>query len=377
MSFAAVEREMDLAVERGVFPGAVLLVRDADRAFYLRAFGHRSLKPEVTPMMEDTIFDVSSLTKAFATSVAMMLLVAEKKIDLDDRVTRFFHNFGMRGKAGITFRHLLSHASGFAAWRAFFEEIRSDEQRSGRINFVGSKAAKDYVYQEIQRAGLECETGARAIYSDLGFILLGAVIEAVAATSLDRFCQARIFQPLELRNTGFVDLDFMRIRHLEPVDEIIAPTENTKWRGGVICGTVHDDNAYAMGGVAGHAGLFSSARDLDAMLTHLRECFAGRAATPLVDRGILETFWTLAGTAPSSTWCLGWDTPAPTVSSAGSGFSRHTVGHLGFTGVSVWLDLERERHVILLSNRVHPKRSNEAIRRFRPRIHDLVNEALT
>jgi CubicO group peptidase (beta-lactamase class C family) len=374
MGFLDVEREMDAAVGRGVFPGAVLLVREGARVFYHRAFGHRSLEPDVTPMREDTIFDVSSLTKPFATSVAMMLMVKEGRIRLDDRVTRFFHNFGVHGKTHITFRHLLSHCSGLPAWQPYYKEILQIERRDGRINFLGSHGAKEYVYQAIQRERLEYQPGTRTLYSDPGFILLGAAIEEVSGLTLDRYCHERIFRPLGLRTTAFVDLSLLRVRRLEPVTEMIAPTERCAWRKKILCGEVHDDNAYAMGGVSGHAGLFASAKDLDAIIGRLKECYRG--ASQMIPQRVLEEFWTRDGAVAGSTWCLGWDTPSPKDSSSGSYFSPHTVGHLGFTGTSVWLDLEQDRHVILLSNRVHPDRNNDAIREFRPVIHDLIARAL-
>ena len=155
---------------------------------------------------------------------------------------------------------------------------------------------------------------------------------------------------------------------------MIAPTEHCPWRKRVLCGEVHDDNAYAMGGVAGHSGLFASAKDLDILLGRLKDSYHG--VNPLVPQGLIREFWTRDGSVPESTWCLGWDTPSPSGSSAGAHFSANSVGHLGFTGTSVWLDLERDRHVILLSNRVHPSRDNEAIRAFRPVIHDHIVEAL-
>ncbi len=372
--FEDVEREMEAAVARRVFPGAVLLVREGSHFFYQRAFGHRSLEPEVTPMREETIFDVSSLTKAFATSVAMMLMVKERKIRLDDRVTRFFHNFGVYGKTHVTFRHLLSHCSGLPAWRPYFKDILHIERRDGRINFLGSHGAKAFVYQQILRERLEAEPGTRTLYSDLGFMLLGAVIEEVSGVTLDRYCHDRIFRPLGLRSTAFVDLSLLRIRRLEPVAEMIAPTERCAWRKKILCGEVHDDNAYAMGGVCGHAGLFSSAKDLDTILCRLKDCY--RDVSQMIPQPIAVEFWTRDATVPGSTWCLGWDTPSLGESSSGAYFSAQSVGHLGFTGTSVWLDLERDRHVILLSNRVHPDRDNDAIRGFRPLIHDAIVKAL-
>ena len=374
MSFTEVERAMDEAVERRVFPGAVLLVREATRVFYLRAFGHRSLLPDVTPMREDTIFDVSSLTKAFATSVAMMLIVKEGKIRIDDRVTRFFHNFGVHGKIHVTFRHLLSHSSGLPAWRAYFKEIIETERTEGRINFLGSPAAKAFVYQRIHRERPETEPGTRALYSDLGFMLIGAAIEEVSGMGLDRFCHERIFRPMGLRSTAFVDLATLRAKRLEPVTDMIAPTEHCHWRKKILCGEVHDDNAYAMGGVAGHAGLFSNAKDLDAILCRLKDCY--RNVGQIIPQRVLREFWKRDGSIQDSTWCLGWDSPSASGSSSGSYFSPHSVGHLGFTGTSVWLDLERDRHVILLSNRIHPDRNTDAIRAFRPVIHDLIAQAL-
>jgi CubicO group peptidase (beta-lactamase class C family) len=376
MSFDKVEREITAAIDAGVFPGAVLLVRDGDRGFYRRAFGRRQIEPTPLAMTENTIFDVSSLTKAFATSVAVMRLVAEGKVRLDDKATRFIPNFAVYGKAPITIRHLLSHASGLRAWRPFFEEIRKAERHGAHVNFVGSRAAKEWVYQEIQRERPENPPGRHAVYSDVGFMLLGALVEELGAAALDRYCATRLFRPLGLHHTTFVDLDNRVERPFDPEKHAVAATEHCPWRGTVLCGVVHDDNAWAMGGVAGHAGLFSTADDLDTMLVHLRDCYFGRAAEPLVPSRVIREFWSLAGTAPDSTWCLGWDTPSAEGSSAGSRFSRHSVGHLGFTGVSAWLDLDRERHVILLTNRVHPRRSNEAIKAFRPRLHDLVAEAL-
>ncbi|MFI5365558.1 MAG: serine hydrolase domain-containing protein [Candidatus Binatia bacterium] len=374
MGFEEVEREMDAAVERRVFPGAVLLVREGTRVFYHRAFGYRSIEPEVTPMTEDTIFDVASLTKPFATSIAMMLLVKEGKVALDDRVTRFFHNFGVHGKTHITFRHLLSHCSGLPAYRPYYKDILQIERHGGRINFLGSPGAKAFVYQQIHRERLEQEPGRKALYSDLDFMLIGAAIEEVSGMSLDRFCHERIFRPLGVRSTGFIDLSQLRARRLEPVTEMIAPTQRCPWRKKILCGEVDDDNAYAMGGVAGHAGLFASAKDLDALLGRLNDCYHN--LHPMIPQRIVQEFWTRNAAVPDSTWCLGWDTPSPQGSSAGAHFSPHSVGHLGFTGTSVWLDLEHNRHVLLLSNRVHPNRDNDTIRAFRPFIHDLIVKAV-
>lgn len=374
MAFELVEEAMQEALAEGVFPGAVLLVRQGDAFFYLRAFGSRSLVPQVAPMREDTIFDVASLTKPLATSVAMMLLVKEGKIRLDDRVARFVPNFSVHGKAQVTLRQLLAHCSGLPAWKPYYKEVLAEERRGGRVNFLGTSAAKAFVYQFIKRERAEAEPGTRTLYSDIGFILLGAVIEQLSGMSLDRFCQERIFRPLGMRSTGFVDLGLLRARRLEPITEMIAPTEECPWRQKLLWGEVHDDNAYAMGGVAGHAGLFSSARDIDTLLCCLEDCYYRVGG--MIPQRLIREFWTKDPTVPGSTWCLGWDTPSPQGSSAGRHFSAESVGHLGFTGCSVWIDLAERCHVVLLSNRVHPRRDNDKIREFRPRLHDLIREAL-
>lgn len=373
MDFTRVGQEIETAIGAGAFPGAVILVSRGGRIVYHAAFGSRSLEPERTPMQPDTIFDLSSLTKPLATTTAFMVLLTDKKVRLDDRVTRFFHNFGVYGKIHATFRHVLAHAAGLAGWRPYFRDVIRIE-REGRLNFMASRGAKEYVYQQIHRERPEYEIGEKSLYSDLGFMLLGELVELVSRMALDRFCTERIFRPLCLRSTAFVDLSSLRGRKLLPVIDMIAPTERCAWRKRLLCGEVQDDNAYAMGGVAGHAGLFANATDLDLLVSRLRACHRGKDA--FIPREILREFWTRDPTVPHSTWALGWDTPSPTASSAGSQISDTAVGHLGFTGTSLWIDLERDAHVIFLTNRVHPKRDNEQIREIRPRVHDLVFEAL-
>jgi len=372
VDFAAVERELQTAIEAGAFPGAVILVGRAGKILYHAAFGSRSLEPERTPMRPDTIFDLSSLTKPLATTTAFMLLVKERKVQVDDRVTRFFHNFGVHGKTHVTFRHVLAHCSGLAGWRPYYQDIQRIERQ--RLNFLASRGAKEYVYEQIHRERPEYEVGSRSIYSDLGFMLLGELIELVTRMPLDRFCHERIFRPLGLRSTAFVDLSALRTRKMAPVAELIAPTESCPWRKRVLCGEVHDDNAYAMGGVAGHAGLFASAADVDALATRLRACWRGE--DDFVPTDVVRAFWTRDATVEDSTWALGWDTPSQSASSAGSHISPGAVGHLGFTGTSLWIDLERDANVVLLTNRVHPRRDNERIREVRPRVHDAIFEAL-
>ena len=211
-------------------------------------------------------------------------------------------------------------------------------------------------------------------------MLLGEAVERLSGKPLDRFCRDEMFTPMQLSSTFFVDLS----RSWEetcpaPAPAIaaaeIAATEDCPWRRKILCGEVHDDNAYAMGGVAGHAGLFSSAPDVHRFIRFLGRCRTG-AEPDFLPAAVVREFLEAERPLPGQTHVLGWDTPSPEGSSSGRHFSARTVGHLGFTGTSIWWDLERDVHVVFLTNRVHPSRDNDAIRQFRPLVHDAVMEAL-
>ena len=373
MGWKDVEDGFNRAVEQGIIPGAAVVVRVGNDIAFEGAFGFRQVEPERSPIKIDTVFDLSSLTKALATTTAAMMLARDGKFRLDDRVTRFFPDFGVHGKNNVTFRHLLAHCSGLPAWRPFFQRTMQIE-RGGRVNFMASYGAKEFVYEEVHRENLEAPTGTQAIYSDLGFILLGEAIEKVASVSLNRYCRDKLFRPLKLRATGFIDISLARSRRLEPVPEMFAATELCPSRKRLLVGEVDDENAYAMGGVAGHAGLFAPVHDVDRMAKALIDCYAGRS--DYVPQKIVREFWTRDTTVEGSTWALGWDTPSPRGSSSGNHFPPNAVGHLGFTGTSLWIEPEREIAVTILTNRVHPRRENQAIREFRPKIHDLIMETV-
>jgi len=373
LDWSGVEAAFADAVERGVIPGATIVVRKGADIIFEGKFGFRALVPQRQPMELDTVFDLSSLTKPLATTIAVMILVREGKLRLDDRVTRFFHNYGVHAKTYTTFRHLLAHCSGLPAWRPYYQEIAEIEKR-GKVNFMASRGAKEYVYAQIHRERPESAPGSKVLYSDLNFMLLGEVIEQIGTASLNKFCRERIFRPLNLRATDFVDLSMVRSRRLEPVTEMFAATEMCPSRKRMLVGEVHDDNAYAMGGVAGHAGLFAPVREVDRIARELIACYQGRSE--LVPQKVIREFWRRDAAVKDSTWALGWDTPAPSRSSSGQHFSPTAVGHLGFTGTSVWIEPDREIAISLLTNRVHPKRDNEGIRELRPKIHDLIMETI-
>ncbi|MFP6663494.1 MAG: serine hydrolase domain-containing protein [Deltaproteobacteria bacterium] len=370
MGFAAVEAALEEAVAKKAFPGAVLRVsRDGEKLFE-HAVGSRALVPSMAPVSVDTVFDLSSLTKPLATTLAILLLVRDHRLDIDERVGRYLPNFAVFGKKEVTLRHLLNHSSGLVAHRPFFKEA----SRLGRPNFVGSREARPWIYEQVHRERSASKPGTRMVYSDLGFIILGQLVETASAMTLDEFCRRRIFGPAQLKELGFIDLTMVRAGRVAPVSERIAATSKCSWRGKVLCGEVEDENAWTMAGVAGHAGLFGTAADVDTLATLIES--AGRKTGGLLPRELVREMWTLDEQVVGSTRTLGWDTPAAKNSAAGTRMSGRTVGHLGFTGTSLWLDLEQRVHIILLTNRVHPSRDNEKIREWRPRLHDLVMEAL-
>jgi CubicO group peptidase (beta-lactamase class C family) len=222
--------------------------------------------------------------------------------------------------------------------------------------------------------------GARSVYTDLGFILLGWILERLGGARLDQQAQRAIFQPLQLTATSFAPVDPMVPPSVAagavPATTHIAATERCPVRDRVLIGQVHDLNAFALGGVAGHAGLFSTAADLSAIARALRGAWNGEAGASLVNRDVIREFWRPAG-VPESNWRLGWDGPAARDSQAGARISRAAVGHLGFTGCSLWIDPEGDRFIVLLSNRIHPTvRDDPRFRAFRPAVHDAALDAL-
>ena len=373
LGWREVEQAFNGAVERHVFPGACVIARRGAEVLFQGAFGYRTIVPERHAVNIDIVFDLASLTKVLATTIAVMMLVCEGKLRLDDRMTRFVPNFAVHGKDRVTIRHLLAHCSGLAAWRPYYK-LLAEIECGAKVNFMASPGAKQRIFEEIHRERLEAPPGAKTVYSDLNFIILGEAVEQASGLSLQRFCQDRIYRELCLTATGFIDLSRASSHKLGPLVDMFAATEQCSWRNRVLIGEVDDENAFAMGGVAGHAGLFAPVREVDRIAAELIACYKGRS--DMVAPKVVREFWTRDGAVEGSTWALGWDTPSPHNSSSGHRFPPTAVGHLGFTGASIWIDPEREIAVSILTNRVHPSRDSQAIREFRPAIHDLIMEAI-
>ena len=362
---ARVDRTIEKAIARGEIPGCVVQARMGEKLRYEAVFGAACLVPERHDAREETIYDLASLTKVMATTPAVLLLVADGKLRLDQPVAEVLPAFAEHGKSEITLRHLLTHSSGLRPWRAYFADLRERELRRGE-RLLATPAARDAVVQRILKSAPVHDPGEASVYGDLGFITLGAVVEEAAGEPLDAFARRRIFDPLGMSDTHFNPLPFRgeRARY--------AATEQCEWRERVVWGEVHDPNAWAMGGVAGHAGLFGTARDV--LRFGCEMLAAERGQSPVFPTELAREFFRRQELTPDSAWALGWDTPTPGTSTSGGHFSPRSIGHTGFTGTSLWIDLERGAVIALLANRVHllAKKSRFGLR---PLVHDLILEA--
>lgn len=359
-----------------VFPGAVLRVMQGGELLYHSAVGCRSRVPEQTPMHKNVVFDLGALTRPLVASTLAMQLIQSGRLELDKRLSHIFQTFGVHGKERMCVRHLLNHTSGYATTAPYFRQI-ANADRSVRAGMMTSRGAVEAIYNEIFRAKLENLPGKVSRESDIGFILLGYVLEMVSGTTLEKLVPKLLLKSFGLPSTGFIELSTLRGRRLEAVNDIIAPTAECPWRGRLIAGEVYDDNAWAMGGVSAHAGLFSTAEDIQQIASTLIECYHGRGE--LLSPELVKEFWTRKESYPAGPFALAWQTAAATdkkVRSSGQYFSPSSVGQDSSTGCSLWIDPERELSVVLLSNAIHPHRESKAIKEFRPVLHDLVMESL-
>ncbi|MBQ27141.1 MAG: serine hydrolase [Nitrospiraceae bacterium] len=368
MSADPIDLRMDRAVTDGVFPGGVLLVEFKGETVHHAAYGFASCVPTQLPTTITTIYDLASLTKPLATTLAVMLLVQDQALILDRPICQYLPQLNNMGVGQATPRHLLSHSAGFPAWKSYYLEW--DKEKLSTTSQVDWLENRQRIYDRIHREKLEYPIGAGTTYSDLGFILLTELVETISRKNFGEFCLSRIFNPLATVNTFFV-APTGPVCSLPAKDRVYAATEDDQWRGRVLFGEVHDENAYVLGGIAGHAGLFSTASDV---LNIVREYGAAvRGEGRILRADLARLCITRQKQVLDSTRALGWDTPSD-VSSSGRYFSDQSFGHLGFTGTSIWVDPIMDLIVVLLTNRVHPSRANERIREFRPLLHDLIYE---
>ena len=355
MTIHSIDDLMKQGLREKVFPGAVLLVGNGNTRLFFEAYGKANLFSG-QPMAREAVFDLASLTKPLATTLAVARLVDQGRIGLDQPVGTWLPALADSDKAAITVRQLLCHQGGFPAHHLFYMTLKS----------ILPLKRKAVVLDLLKHTPLAYQPGETVLYSDLGFMLLCRLVEAAAGCPMNEFLKAEIYDPMGLTDLFFVDLT----RHHRP-RRLFAATELCPVRNRLLVGEVHDDNAWFAGGVDGHAGLFGTAEAVFQLLRFLVADFRGRSSRSTFSKEILSDVFHGDNKNPLP---LGFDRPSVQKSSAGRYFSANTLGHLGFTGVSFWMDLEKEFCIILLTNRVHPFRWNTRLSQFRPLIHDRIVE---
>ncbi|WP_419947835.1 glycoside hydrolase family 3 N-terminal domain-containing protein [Candidatus Palauibacter sp.] len=364
-SLARVDALIEAAIEDGATPGAALVVGRGDRVVRLRGYGRLDWAAGAAEVNDSSLYDLASLTKVIATTTAVMQLVERGDLALDTRIGEHLFDWSLDWRRDVTVRHLLTHRGGLPPFRPFWQSLEGEAQYRGAI----AALEPDYA------------PGGETVYSDIGLMTLAFLVEEITGQALDSYLYESVFRPLGMRDTWFNPPNSLRDR--------TAPTEiDTVYRQRHVIGEVHDENAHALGGVAGHAGLFSTARDVAGFAAWiLRAAREGRdlapVARPAAARGVLVLSRRLASPSPgavaqfvaradsTSSRALGWDTPSAR-SSAGDYFGDGAFGHTGFTGTSIWVDPELDLFVVLLTNRVNPTRENRKHIALRRAVHDAV-----
>jgi CubicO group peptidase (beta-lactamase class C family) len=336
------------AVAQRAFPGAALAVAYRGELVASAGFGRFTYTPDSPEVNPYTTFDLASVTKVVGTTAMAMLLYQRGLLDIEAPVASFLPEFGESGDRGrVTIRMLLAHSSGLPAYIHLFAAARTREE----------------LLQDACTVKLVAEPGTKAEYSDIGFILLGQILERVARESIDSFFHREIAVPLNLKQTQFNP-------QLAPATQIPPTEDDRTFRHRIIQGEVNDENAFVMGGIAGHAGIFAPATDV----ARFSECFL-RGGSPVFKPETVALFTQRQDSPTGTSRTLGWDTPSRP-SSSGQYFSAASFGHLGYTGTSLWIDPDRQLSVTFLTNRTWPDRSSQAIKQVRPRVHDAIVEAL-
>ena len=355
--FDAAAEIVAAGVLQRAFPAACVETGRQDRPLWRRAFGTLTYEPGAPVTTDDTVFDLASLTKVIATTTLLMRAVDDRQLSLDEPVGARLPEWRGSDREIVTLRDLLAHASGLPAYLPFFRD------HTGRADFEPA----------ICRLPLEYPPRSQSIYSDLGFILLGFILEDLPGGGVKA--------PARLDTSTTLTAQFQKLAVSITPEPLTfnppkswrgrtAPTEIDPWRGRLLTGEVHDENTWALGGAAGHAGLFGTTAAVGKFARAVLRSIAGNGA--LAQRATFHEFIRRTE-VPGSSRALGWDTMVPT-SSCGVRMSPSAIGHTGFTGTSLWIDWERDLYVVFLTNRVHPSRENGLIRQIRPRLHDAIVE---
>lgn len=350
-----VDTLVEEAIAAGAFSGAALLFSQGNKVWHENYYGVTERGNEAQPITPKTHFDVSSLTKVMATTAIAMRLNEQGRLGLSMQLKSLLDVFTSSPYATVSVAELLAHRSGLPAYRPYYRQltppavVRSfgrGPQDDRRKQYLG------WIAGEVPSA----PAGERFLYSDLGFIVLGAVLELLTQKTLRILLQEELVEPLRLTATTFGPLVALPV-------ESVAATEQDPWRGRLLKGEVHDENAAALGGAAGHAGIFTTVTDCHIFAHEIIRAVQGKSAWLTK-----ETVCRFIG--GDFAWSLGWDRPSRLLSQAGRYLSKEAIGHLGYTGCSLWIEWRTATVVILFTNRVHPRRGNEQIKEFRPKIHN-------
>jgi len=349
LDFSAVKELLKFEQEKGTFPGAALSVVSKNKILYRTHLGSAQLEPEERKMKKDTIFGLASLTKVIVTASSIMKLVEMGRINIYDYIKEYFPELP-EDKEEITIFHLLTHSSGFQAIVKLWDKGMNYQQK----------------IKYILDLPLENNVGEVVNYSDPNFILLGELVQRLSGKSLQEFSQEHFFSPLGMDSTAYKPLT-----NLKAVPDDIAAAEYCSWRKKMIVGEVHDENAYSLGEISGHAGLFSNINDLSTFVRMLLNKGSLKDKKVLSQKTVKTMIKNWTGDLNQNR-ALGWDLINNFRSSGGILFSDKSFGHTGFTGTSIWIDPVEEIGVIFLTNRVHPSRDNVDIISLRPRLHNLI-----
>lgn len=351
----SIEKLIKTALEEKVFPGGVLLASKQGEIIVQEAFGYTDFDNDMS-VNPDTIYDLASLTKPLATTLAVMHLMGTSGLHLEQTLGDLLPACIGTDKAGITVEHLLAHQSGLPDYRPYWKELAgiTTSERDADLK-------KRLVLEQLLHP-----IGSKPLYSDLGFMYLRWVVEQVSGIKMNLLMEKEIYRPLGIEELFFPDAGGL-------ATDRFAPTEMCAWRKKLVQGVVHDENAYAVGGIDGHAGLFGTAPAVHDLLWKVLCAYAGKSPNSRLPQKHVLTFLNFG---QGQERALGFDRPTQPGSSSGQHFSENSVGHLGFTGTSFWMDLEKNIIVVLLTNRIHPTRENEKIKIFRPVIHDAVMESI-
>jgi len=362
--FNLVEKTVKAAIGQGLFSGAALSAGVIGESVFKGYWGRKTFVPWSQEIEKSSFFDLASLTKPMITALAYMVLVEKGRISLKERLSKFFDRVPA-DKDGISVHLLLCHAAGLASHNKFYDRGPSSLPRQYEKRI-------DAVCNIILSMPLVCPPATKAIYSDLGYILLGRIIEKITGYRLFDFVQNQIFSPFVFKGFGWPGSPGFS-------PELSVPTGYCPVRKRMLMGEVNDTNAWFLGGEAGHAGLFGTLEAVDRLLLMLAGAFLGEGNAFPVSHKTIRPFFLPDGIPPGSTWMLGFDSPSGQGSTAGKFFSKISIGHLGYTGTSFWIDLDAGIYVIFLSNRTLPFDTPESRRRmksFRQTLHNTVRRCL-